>query len=352
MYKKKIYFEVLRIIACFFVIFNHTGYNGFLLFSKYDQSTIQYWVYLFFSIFCKFSVPVFFMISGALLLKNEETFLYVLTKRIPKMVCVLILTSLCYYIFLNNFDSKIISLKDFIITTYQKEQYSHLWYLYEYIPFLLSLPLLQSMVKELKESHFIFMIISTLFFSGVLPVLELFFTKNTLSLNSHLRMDWIGSYTIIYPFVGYFIDIRVSKERIKKWLPYLWIINIFTILISCVATFYLTSITSRADIQTFHKSFSLINGITIFCTAKCCINGMRKKLEEICLSIGSCTFGIYLFHIIIRNILISNKMMYFLANDYYINPIISTCFGCSIVMIIGYFLTLSLKRLPLINKLL
>lgn len=69
---KILYLEVLRILSIFFVIFNHTGANGFFLFSAYKSTEIQYWVYLFVSIFCKFSVPMFLAISGALMLGREN----------------------------------------------------------------------------------------------------------------------------------------------------------------------------------------------------------------------------------------------------------------------------------------
>ena len=70
--KKLLYIEFLRAAAIFFVIFNHTATEGFLLFTKYPTDNIQYWLYLAISIFCKFAVPVYFMISGALLLGKDE----------------------------------------------------------------------------------------------------------------------------------------------------------------------------------------------------------------------------------------------------------------------------------------
>lgn len=66
-----LHIELIRIIAAYFVIFNHTGKRGFFLFSVYERGSLQYWVYMILSIFCKISVPLFFMIAGALLLKKR-----------------------------------------------------------------------------------------------------------------------------------------------------------------------------------------------------------------------------------------------------------------------------------------
>ena len=58
--EKNIYLEAMRVIAIFFVIFNHTGSNGYTLFSQEPIGSGKFWIYLFISVFCKFSVPLFF----------------------------------------------------------------------------------------------------------------------------------------------------------------------------------------------------------------------------------------------------------------------------------------------------
>lgn len=61
-------FYVLRILACFLVIVNHTIEGLF----KYFPSTtggLSFTVFY----FCKIAVPIFLMISGALLIPKEES---------------------------------------------------------------------------------------------------------------------------------------------------------------------------------------------------------------------------------------------------------------------------------------
>lgn len=96
MQQKKIYIECMRIIAIFFVIFNHMLEKGFFLFSMYPQKSVQYWFYMMIAVFCKFSVPLFFAISGALLIGKEESIKELYKKRVLKMVIVLVLFSLLY----------------------------------------------------------------------------------------------------------------------------------------------------------------------------------------------------------------------------------------------------------------
>lgn len=70
--EKKLHLEFLRIIAIMLVIFNHTGEKGFLLYTI-ARDSVLYEFYLFSSIACKVAVPLFWMISGALLINKEES---------------------------------------------------------------------------------------------------------------------------------------------------------------------------------------------------------------------------------------------------------------------------------------
>ena len=82
---KLVHIEILRILAIFFVIFNHTGKDGYFLFSEFSASSIRFWLYLFLSHFCKFAVPVFLAISGALVLSKPREPLKQLCKKNSKI---------------------------------------------------------------------------------------------------------------------------------------------------------------------------------------------------------------------------------------------------------------------------
>jgi surface polysaccharide O-acyltransferase-like enzyme len=70
--ERKVYLDLIRILAAFCVIFNHTNDNGFFLFAAREWGSFTFWGYMFFSVFCKAAVPLFLMISGALMLSREE----------------------------------------------------------------------------------------------------------------------------------------------------------------------------------------------------------------------------------------------------------------------------------------
>ena len=65
----------------------------------------------------------------------------------------------------------------------------------------------------------------------------------------------------------------------------------------------ITGICDEDNFQAFHSAFILINCITIFVTLQYWGNHSKilEKLQKPIISIGSCTFGIYLLHIYIKD---------------------------------------------------
>ena len=76
--KKKYYLEVIRILAILMVMYNHSA--AFMSFS--NQSGVEYAISFLFSMVCKGAVPLFFMVSGALLLGKNESGKDLFQKRI------------------------------------------------------------------------------------------------------------------------------------------------------------------------------------------------------------------------------------------------------------------------------
>lgn len=157
---KRLDIELMRIIAAFFVIFNHTGNTGFFLFSLYDTQTFQYWIYLFISIFCKVSVPLFFMIAGALLLNRQgETLKELWIHRVFHILLILAVWSLFYYLVAVYQGSETFSIKHFLSKLYDKNWNFSYWYLYAYVAFLISLPLLRRLAQNLSDKEYIYIYI-------------------------------------------------------------------------------------------------------------------------------------------------------------------------------------------------
>ena len=268
---KILYLEFLRGFAIFFVIFNHTGTNGFNLFSTYQPASLQFWISLGVAIFCKFSVPVFFAISGALALgKDPEPLGRLWRKKILKFSLILIIISLIYYlelIYKANGNKLILEkgwINDFILKLYSGDVRTHLWYMYAFIAYLIGLPFLQSLVKHLEDKHYYYMVAICLLMNALVPITQFFVNNEAFRLSSDFSIGWICTNVVIYPCLGYYIH---KKHRLLTPII-LWIVNIGCISIASYVTYLRAMDTKTFDIEAYHYSFLVINMICVYITGK------------------------------------------------------------------------------------
>ncbi|MDE6214340.1 MAG: acyltransferase family protein, partial [Lachnospiraceae bacterium] len=109
----------------------------------------------------KINVPLFFMVSGALLLEKQENIVTVLKKRISRVCLVILLFELgifieCRLYALAQGRDYEFTVKRFIYGVFAREldETGAYWYLYAYLGFLCLLPLLQKLAKQMSRSDF------------------------------------------------------------------------------------------------------------------------------------------------------------------------------------------------------
>lgn len=351
--KQYVFLHVLRIVAAFFVIFNHLEEDAFFLYTQCRAGSPAFWVYLLFSVFSKVSVPLFFMISGALLLNNEtETLGQLWKKRVPRVAIPLVVFSLAYYFASVYAGGTPFRLGAFLTVLYSANWMYHLWYLYAYLAFLICLPFLRAMARNLSDKHFAYMIAVALFFNGILPCAEYLLGQGTASINTDLRPAWLLTSSVLYPCIGYFLQHRLSDRLSKKRILLLWAANLAGLAISCLMTYYRAKFTGNiAKDEVFHGCFVLVNAGTLFCTAKylfakISVTGFAEKLIR---SVSECTFGIYLIHILVRD----RGMLLRLFGGMRasgVNALISGLAYCTCVFLISYAITFLLSKIPLVKK--
>lgn len=338
---RKQYFDLMRILAIFFVIWNHTGKTGFALFTIQDPGSVRYWVYCMASVFCTFAVPLFFMISGALILPKTSV-KDVWLKRIPKMTLILVGFSLAYYILaatqgditkyatLNNGLGQLIDgvpagssigqteeLLDlpgiglFVTVLWSGTWNFSFWFLYAYIAFLISAPLLRTLAEHMRNRHFLYLFLIYLVFKAVVPVINWTVFGGKYTLNTNFSLSWLSADILIYPLAGYFLEHRFDMRMVKKeqrwFLPAMWGTVLLCLALATALTWHKSVVTgywNEGACQTFHRIFNLIVAGTVYLTVKSWFvdeNGYYLVSEgwkgTLLKSAGACTFGIYLLHV-------------------------------------------------------
>ena len=348
--KFKLHLEIMRIIAIFFVIFNHTGQKGFFLFYNYEPNTFSYWIYMALSVFCKFSVPLFFAVSGALLLTKEDSLKNLFSHRIFRMIAILVSASFGYYINYLHLTAEHFNLLDFLKDFILYNGYywnATLWFLYVFTIYLILLPFLREIIKNLDERFYYYGCIIHLIFMSIFPIIYYSFGEKTYTFSLLEKCAFLS----IFPIIGFYLEYKLPIQGLNfRKVLYLWIINIITIFATCILT-NLKFQNTGIQIEDFHNSFVIINCTVIYITVKyiCCRVNFSEIISNILISIGRCTLGIYLLHIFIM-ILLSN-MGYFEFFQGHLNHILTILIYCFLVFLIGFLITLILKKIPIIKHL-
>ena len=353
-----IHIEFIRIIAAFFVIFNHTGDKGFFLYSTYEFGGIQFWITLILSIFCKVAVPLFFMMSGALLLEKEYSLKTIWLDKITKIIVVLVVLSAFYYIRYHLLGLiPEISVKRFLVRLYKGSIHLPFWYLYAYLAMLMSIPFLKSIARNLSERTFLYLIGIYFIYISVLPCLEFLLWEGDSSIDSDVRVDWLLSNIVLYPLVGYYLENRINIDKVpRKHIIAIWGISILGLAAACGMTYYkqkITGLLSETDSQAFHNAFILFPCMAIYIIIKyICSNAhIPALLKKIISSIGACTFGIYLIHGAILGSKFTSSLWDFFENKIHMNRIVMPFLVSFLVFCTGYIVTLILKKIPIIRRL-
>jgi len=352
-----LHIEFIRIIATFWVIFNHTGIRGFFLFSTYEAGGIYYWIALAMSIFCKAAVPLFFMITGALLLQKEYSLKTIWKKKILKIVIVLVVFSLFFYVrkYLTGISSEL-SLKGFVVKLYEGSIKISFWYLYAYIALLISIPFLQGIVKNLTDKLFLYLLGISFLFISVLPCIEFILWQGKVSINTYISVTWLMSNIVIYPITGYYLENQLDINQIKKkHIIAFWFLSILGLAVSSYMTYYKQTITGllpESASQEFHNTFILYLCITIYITIKYLYLKVNdhKIINNLIASIGSCTFGIYLIHSVILDSKFISNLWSILIDKLHISRMLSPLIISFVVLLAGYIIIFLLRKLPIVRK--
>lgn len=354
--KRDLSLEVMRIIAMFAVIFNHTQLRGYFLFADCRIGSAAFWIYMAMSILDKFAVPLYFMISGALLLGRDEDLKTIFKKRISGTALTLLIISAVYYtIDILNGQIKFKGAEtflDFFIKLLGGNVKFHLWFMYSYIIFLLMLPFLRRVVRGLGKKEYRYLFILSFSIMVFKPVFEYtLFSGHSL----HYTFSLLETNNIVFPILGYYLYHVADISRLKKrWLALAWGINLAVTVLACVLNFLRIQKTGKMDeehAQQFHRMFIMINASTVFITVKRLMPEVKNKLIGGFISTwGGCMFGVYLFHpMVMKEVHMAefwNNLSVSIPNQ-----MAATLIFCLVVFLVCSLLTFILKLIPFVKKL-
>ena len=276
-------------------------------------------------------VPVFFMMTGYLWLREGKA--CTLQKMLPnirRFVLVLVTIGFAYAVMERFFVTRRISgslIIGGISDVLTGRLWDHMWYVYAIIGIYLILPILKIVFANGSERDLGYLVALLFVFSILVPL-----TEQTTGYKFPVGLE--VSAPLFYVCAGGWLSGR--KQNINAGIP----LGIF--LISCTAAF----ITSRffAGYEAWQNLLKSISAVSLF-TAFHAMGSWNMELPFI-RTFSDCTFGIYLFHPLLINIMI--KLLHIYPLRY--NPLISLPTVCVGIVGLSFAVTHALRRSPWVRK--
>ena len=344
--------ELLRLAAILLVIYNHTGTDGFMLFTRMPAGSVSGALYTAVSVCCTAGVPVFLAVSGALMLgRPQEPLSVILKKRVWRVLLPLLFWSVFYYTAACLRYGGTFSPAELLKGLYTSGIKGHLWYLYAYIAYLLCLPMLRPMAQGMEDRHFLWMLGGAVLLNGVVPCAEYLLFRGEVTLYSGLKPALMTANIVLYPCLGYYVWHRLTLKRPGRTIALLWAANVLCIAVSAGMVWFKGSVVgsmNESNTQTFLSPFAAVNCFTLLVTAR----ALEARLPErgIVCGLGSCTFGLYLTHMFIREL----TPVYYLPSHLTaagLNPMLACWIDIAIIAAAGLAATWLLKKVPGIRRL-
>ncbi len=352
---KSLYIEFLRVLCIWLVMFTHSATSGFSLYLT-QQDSAWFPLYLLVPFWVKTAVPIFFMISGALLLGKDEPISVVFRKRVWRFAQILFLFSLLNYFYLYAWPERSASPARFFSILYTSTMATAYYFLYLYIGFLLMLPLWRAMVRNLTNTHYLYLIGLNLFFVGLVPIVSFLIFRGQAEMNYFLNPLLAVSEPSFYFIIGYWIEhVLPDAWLTKRNLGRLFVAALLGTAAAAVMTYYRGAVAgglTEAVSTRFYDSFLVLPSCFVYCAAKYffrthTISDFGKRAL---IFLGSLSFGVMLFEEITRSLtrpLLTRLLLPYCPNI----PFTDAVLWISAAFVLGLLFTYFLKKIPYFKNL-
>ncbi len=294
------YIDVLRVLSMLSVVFLHTAAGGLRV---NLGSNLWHFSNIFTSIMST-SVPIFFMLSGAMLLSNNKTssISYTYKKRLPKALVPFIIWSLvaiAYYGIVGiysdgNLTDALKRLKNIVNTPATV----HLWFMYALIPLYLLSPVLKKLVDSMSMKLAKYCLLMWFIFSSLLPTLYSLVPSTIrpfFVVSKEYNLNFLNGY-IGYFLLGYYLHNYKNKISIK-WLSVIILVD--TAIIS-LGSWYKTMASGEYSeiFKVYSRAFVLILSVALFLLVKELISKypLKRISANVIKFFSALSFGVYLMH--------------------------------------------------------
>ena len=282
------YLDFLRILAILLVLFNHKP--AFTLFMNAGSGFKSY-AYAAMSVIDKINVPLFFMVSGALLFSKNESLEVVLKRRCLRIVVVICAVGSLYYVIAGKGP-----LSALPIALLNCDIHLSYWFLYAYLGMLFMLPWLRKIVNGFSRVDFCYLVILHFVLASMIRIANLLLYRASIgAIELHyFSIPLAAEKAIFYVLCGHYLanvlhDKEVTKEQVARFL----LAALICTALSCALIQYQGAIMGFS--QTFVEVFDYVIAFAAFLLFRWLfLCGKLTFLRTPAALLSSLVFGIYL----------------------------------------------------------
>ena len=291
-------------------------------------------------------VPLFFMISGYLLLPRSEGLGSFYRKRIPKVLLPLIVWSFIYLgWYCGNHPGACTPrvVQDMLLT---QAAYYHLWFLRALLGIYLILPALRLIVQADSDGRILWYLIALwlVFQPGFATANQ--FWGITIRLGVPLATGFVGFF-----FLGHLLGHWTLSRFTIAASAATWIV---ATLATIVGTYLMTRSSGKFD--GFFYDFTSLNVIVASAAAFLLLRRISEvevftsaRVHNFIRSIATASFGIYLIHVMMVEVL-QGWIPGFRFDSLIGNPLWSIPLVSAIVLVLSFFAVRILQKIPILNR--
>ena len=322
---RNINLDLIKVLACIGVVLLHTTMVGFKETGSWNLLAYLYYL-------GTYSIPLFFMVNGYLLLgKKEITYPYILQK-VKWILTIVSLWTIIVWLFKRDFTVN--PIKKIIGSLLQKGYFSQFWFFGALILIYLCLPILRKFLNSKRSYLYIlsFFVATGLIFELVNIILQM--PLQSYVIQTFRLWTWFFYY-ILGGLIAQF-DKEFIKKGIKRWMK---IASVLLMLISPLILFFLAkTIYHNLFAEYFYDIlFVKITSLGIFLTVFTLSLDDNKSKWIVTLS--DQTMGVFIVHTYVMKVL--EKLLGFsYTGAYLLFPILTLCVSLivvSLLMKIPYF---------------
>lgn len=321
--------DFIRLVAIFMVICIHASAKGF---AGYDQR--HWWGVNTYESISRIAVPLFFMVTGALLLHREATVSSILSRvwRVAVPLLAWSVLYLCWFEHIRLPDFLHVPLSGWFALILKGPVIAHLWYLYTLIGAYLFLPVLAGFFQSNRLPTLLFVLGAWFIGATVVP------TVFELRQREYLGINWS-----FLPLYGGYIVLGATLYRKVNFnkSPLLWA---GTLWVACaLGTAFLTWLRSTKLGQAnelFHHYWSplvALGAAAAFITLREFYHRFlaeRQWATRVLAVLGPVNFGVYLVHVWLVNVFDRHEYDVDFINPWLAIPVLTlAAFAISAVII-------------------